>query len=354
MVNYKSLLPYVAGIILTLIFIQYIGYNEFITIIKGANPFYLGLAFIFQFFNLFFESYKWKPILESLKPDVSMKNVFIATMVGIFFNNITPGARTGGEPMKTFMISKEENISPIETVFATVTVDRIVESLPFFILAIFSVLYVNLFFTVKWSIIIILSIIIVGYILVLLVASYICFNKNAGEKVVFSFLRVIGKFSKRIKKYEDLALSMVENFHSQFQLILKSRNNLYRSILASVFMWIFWILRTYFVFLAIGKPLSPVFVTLVTTISLLMGLIPFLPGGIGIVEVTMSVLYAAFKVGKNVAVTATILDRMISFWFVIVFAGIVTAYNLPKFKNMKSEAKARMTDFNANKEQNDI
>ena len=91
-------------------------------------------------------------------------------MIGIFFNNITPGARTGGEPMKTFIISQEENISPIEIVFATVTVDRIVESLPFFVLAVFSVMYVNLFFTVQWGIIIMLSIIIVAYIAVLIVA----------------------------------------------------------------------------------------------------------------------------------------------------------------------------------------
>ncbi|NMC60879.1 MAG: flippase-like domain-containing protein [Candidatus Methanofastidiosa archaeon] len=143
---------------------------------------------------------------------------------------------------------------------------------------------------------------------------------------------------------------MVENFHSQFQLILKSRNNLYKSIGASMIMWVCWILRTYFVFLALGKPLNPVFVILVTTVSLLMGLIPFLPGGIGIVEVTMSILYAALKVGKNVAVTATLLDRIISFWLVLVLAGIISSYNIPKFKNMKSEARNRMITFNTEKE----
>ncbi|NYT04686.1 MAG: flippase-like domain-containing protein, partial [Candidatus Methanofastidiosa archaeon] len=325
MVNYKAILPFFAGIVLIFIFIHFVGYEEFITLIRSSNPLYLALALLFQILNLFFEAYKWKPILESLKPNISIKNVFMATMVGIFFNNVTPGARTGGEPMKTFLISREEELSPIETVFATVTVDRIVESLPFFALAVFSVMYVNLFYTVKWGIIVLLSLIIVAYIAVLLVASYICFNKNAGEKVVFRVLTIIGKFSKRIKKYEDLALSMVENFHAQFQLILKSRDNLYRSILASVIMWVCWILRTYFVFLALGKPLNPVLVALVTTISLLMGLIPFLPGGLGIVEVTMSVLYAALKVGKNVALTATILDRILSFWFVLVFAGIISS-----------------------------
>ncbi|MFA5558482.1 MAG: flippase-like domain-containing protein [Methanofastidiosum sp.] len=350
MVDYKSILPYVSGIILTLIFIQFVGYNEFITLIKGADPSYLALALLFQLINLYFEAYKWKPILESLKPNVSMKNVFNATMIGIFFNNITPGARTGGEPMKTFFMSREENITPIETVFATVTVDRIIESLPFFILAIFSVAYVNIFLTVRWSVVVVLSFIILAYIAVLLVATYVCFNKNAGEKVVFNFLTILGKLSKRIKKYEDLALSMVENFHGQFQLILKNRNNLYRSIGASLITWASWMLRTYFVFLALGKPLNPVLVVLVTTISLLMGLIPFLPGGIGIVEVTMSVLYAALKVGKNVALTATILDRIISFWFVLVFSGIITSYNLPKLKNMKSDARNRMTTFNNEKE----
>ncbi len=350
MAERKIVLPFIVGILLTALFVQFVGYNEFISLIKNANSFYLYLAIFFQLINLYFESYKWKPILESLKPNISMKNVFIATMIGIFFNNITPGARTGGEPMKTFIISQEENISPIEIVFATVTVDRIVESLPFFVLAVFSVMYVNLFFTVQWGIIIMLSIIIVAYIAVLIVASYICFNKTAGEKFIFKFLKILGKFSNRLKKYEELVLSMVENFHNQFQLILKSRNNLYKSIGASIIMWICWILRTYFVFLALGKQLNPVFVTLVTTVSLLMGLIPFLPGGIGIVEAVMSILYAALNVGKNIAVTATILDRIISFWFVLVFAGIIASYNINKFKNMKSEARNRMINFNNDKE----
>ncbi|HNR44396.1 MAG TPA: flippase-like domain-containing protein [Methanofastidiosum sp.] len=352
MVNYKTILPFTAGIILILIFVQFVGYNEFITLIKSANPLYLGLAVVFQLLNLIFEAYKWKPLLESLKPKVSMRNVFVATMVGVFFNNITPSAKTGGEPMKTFLISKEENISPIENVFATVTADRFVESLPFFVLAIFSVMYVNLFYSVRWATIALLSFVIIIYIFVLLVATYVCFNKEAGEKVVFKFLRILGKFSKRINKYEDLAVSMVENFHQQFQLILRSRKVLYRSIAASVVMWTCWILRTYFVFLALGKPLNPLLVALVSTISLLMGLLPLLPGGLGVVEVTMTVLYASLKVGKNIALTATILDRILSFWLVLIFAGIITSYTLPKLKPMKSEAKSRMISHNEENESN--
>lgn len=59
MVNYKTILPFTAGIILILIFIYFVGYNEFITLIKSANPFYLGLAVVFQILNLIFEAYKW-------------------------------------------------------------------------------------------------------------------------------------------------------------------------------------------------------------------------------------------------------------------------------------------------------
>ncbi len=352
MVNYKTILPFAAGIILIFVFIHFVGYNEFVTLIKSSNPLYLGLAFVFQLLNLFFEAYKWKPLLESLKTKVSMKNVFIATMVGIFFNNVTPSAKTGGEPMKTFLISKDEEIGPIENVFASVTTDRLVESLPFFVLAIFSVMYVNLFYNVRWATIALLSFVIIIYVFVLLVATYICFNKKAGEKIVFKVLRIVGKFSKRINKYEDLALSMVENFHEQFQLILKSRKVLYKSLAASIAMWVCWILRTYFVFLALGKPLNPLLVALVSTISLLIGLLPLLPGGLGSIELTMTVLYASLKVGKNIALTATILDRIISFWFVLVFAGIITSYNLPKLKSMKSEAKSRMISHNEENEPN--
>ncbi len=77
-----------------------------------------------------------------------------------------------------------------------------------------------------------------------------------------------------------------------------------------------------------------------------------MPGGLGVVEVTMTLLYASLKVGKNIALTATILDRIISFWFVLVLAGIITSYNLPKLRPIKSEAKSRMISYNKDNESN--
>lgn len=346
MVKYKTIIPFITGLILILIFIHFVGYDEFINLLKNSNPIYLLIALVFQLLHLFFEAYKWKFILESLKESVSIKNVFVATMVGIFFNNVTPGAKTGGEPMKTYLISREENISPVESVFATVTVDRFVEALPFFVLAIFSILYINIFYGVGWAITSVLSFVVIIYVFLLLIATYICFNKNAGEKFVFKILRFVGRFSKRIAKYEDLAVSMVENFHQQFQIIIKSRKTLFKSIGASILVWTFWILRTYFVFLALGNPLNPMLVALVATITVLMGLIPLLPGGLGVMEITMTVLYSSLRVGTNVALTATILDRILSFWFVIVFGGIIASYNLPKLRPMKSQAKLRMINHN--------
>ncbi len=346
MVKYKTIIPFITGLLLIIIFIHFVGYNEFISLLKNSDPTYLFIAVVFQFLHLFFEAYKWKILLESLKENVSIKNVFVATMVGIFFNNITPSAKTGGEPMKAYLISHEEKISPVESVFATVTADRFVEALPFFVLAISSILYINIFYNVGWAITSILSFVVIIYILLLLIATYICFNKKAGEKFVFKILSFVGRFSDRIAKYENLALSMVENFHSQFQSILKNRKTLFKSIGASIFVWTFWILRTYFVFLALGISLNPLLVALVSTVTLLVGLLPLLPGGLGIIEVTMTVLYSYLRVGTNVALTVTILDRIISFWLVIIIGGIIASYNLPKLRPMMSQAKLRMINHN--------
>ncbi len=61
-------------------------------------------------------------------------------MVGLAVNNITPSARGGGEPVRAYMLSKYTK-TPMENAFATVIADRGLDTFPFVVLAILTIIF---------------------------------------------------------------------------------------------------------------------------------------------------------------------------------------------------------------------
>ena len=62
------------------------------------------------------------------------------TIIGLAINDLTPSGRSGGEPVRAYLLSKSSNES-FKTTFATVMSDKIFDTLPFMVLAIFAISY---------------------------------------------------------------------------------------------------------------------------------------------------------------------------------------------------------------------
>ena len=71
---------------------------------------------------------------------------------------------------------------------------------------------------------------------------------------------------------------------------------------------------------------DPIFLTELTFISYMVGMIPLLPGGLGGFEATMTSLLIVMQINSNDALAITLLFRFITFWFVVLisllYAGI--------------------------------
>ncbi len=72
-----------------------------------------------------------------------MKTIVGGLFVGIFVNNVTPGARGGGggEPVRMYYISKRTG-QPYGHVFATVTMDRIMDLIPVVVMLLLATVHV--------------------------------------------------------------------------------------------------------------------------------------------------------------------------------------------------------------------
>jgi uncharacterized protein (TIRG00374 family) len=76
----------------------------------------------------------------------------------------------------------------------------------------------------------------------------------------------------------------------------------------------FDMLTLYLVFVAAGHRISPEVLVAGYGLPLLLGKVPLLPGGVGIVESGMASLYTSLGVPKEVAVVVVLIYRLLSFW----------------------------------------
>ncbi len=87
-------------------------------------------------------------------------------------------------------------------------------------------------------------------------------------------------------------------------------------------------------FIGAGHPVSPSILIAGYGVPLLLGRFSFLPGGIAVVEIGMTALYAALGVPLHLAVVVILMYRFISFW-IPTLAGVPVAVTL----QMKREEK---------------
>lgn len=92
-----------------------------------------------QIFTYLLYTWRWKIVNSIADINVSFKNLFSIVMVGLAVNNITPSGRGVGEPVRAYILAKEHGYELRDT-FATVVADRLLDTFPFIILSIITII----------------------------------------------------------------------------------------------------------------------------------------------------------------------------------------------------------------------
>ena len=118
----------------------------------------------------------------------------------------------------------------------------------------------------------------------------------------------------------------IPHFTEGLRIVVKDKKTFLFSTFYSFLTWLFVVLRNYFVFISLGYKIGLLAVMTVQMVATAVGLISVIPGGAGIIEVTTSGVYVALGVTREMAVTSSILDRIISFWMPLFLGIVLTAY----------------------------
>ncbi len=324
--RHSTLILAVVGIGILAAMILYIGPVKIANAVALANPWYLALAVLIQFSIYGFWTQRWAINVKSVNISIKKIHLFLILMVGLAINNITPSARGGGEPIRGYILSKYSKTS-FEESFATVIADRGLDTFPFMVLAVITIISVVLFMSLPVLVVSGLIIAVVALLIIFFVAVYMSLNKEFGKKATLWLVRIIKRISrKEHSKLEANALTAIHGFQNSMRTMVKDRNVLMYGLPLSFVIWFFEIFRVYIVFLAFGVNVSPIVIAEVFIISTLLGLIPLLPGGLGAVDGVMIILFSAAGVPPSISAAATIVERLISFWMTSIIGIAILPY----------------------------
>ena len=144
-------------------------------------------------------------------------------MVGLAINNITPSARVGGKPVRAYMLRKYTK-APMENAFATVIADRGLDTFPFVVLAILTIIFTVSFLSLPEWIVIALIVSLVVLIVVFIIILYMSINEAAGQRITLWLVGLVKRFSKS-KHFEigRKALEAMNGFQSSMCIMIRDR-----------------------------------------------------------------------------------------------------------------------------------
>lgn len=314
----------IIGLVIMVVILYFIGIDTVINALAMANLWYILLAVLLQFAAYYIYTLRWFIINKSADMDgVKLKKLFPMVLVSLAVNNITPSGRGGGEPVRAYILTKESDYS-FDRTFATVLGDRALDTFPFIILAIITIIGMIMTFSLSLVWILTLVVCVVAITALVVIIIYMSVNEEFGDKLTNWIIKLVKRFYKKYKPRHAIQIKQyVSGFQSTMKVLITDKYVLMYALPLSFVGWIVEIFRVYFVFLAFGANVSPIIIAEVFIIACLVGMIPLLPGGLGAVDGIMILFYSGAGITASISAAATVVERLISFWMTTILGLVV-------------------------------
>ena len=182
----KIIIGIVIGIILIIVWMQFIDMNEVLIYLKKLNILYVLIASVLYMLSYFIRSIRWKQILKPVCR-LTIKEVYFIWMAGFFLNYLIP--IRAGEFAKSYFIKKTKGV-PISKSLPSIFIDKVFDSFSIFIvLALIPLLHVNISEPLLILIFLLVAVFIIG-VGILIISTV---NKPLVVRILTKFLFFIPK-----------------------------------------------------------------------------------------------------------------------------------------------------------------
>ena len=212
----------------------------------------------------------------------------------------------------------------MQETFATVVADRALDTFPFVVLAVITIIGMTFYFSFDLWLLIVMILAVIAIVALLAMIIYMSINPKFGKRVDGWIIKLVRRFYKKnSEELENKIHAVILDFQNTMKVVISSKKVTYYALPLSFVIWIFEILRVYIVFLAFGATVSPIIIGEVFIIASLVGMVPLLPGGLGAVDGIMVVFYSVAGISASVSAAATVIERLISFWMATILGMVI-------------------------------
>ncbi len=261
-------------------------------IVASSDKRYVALAVAVYFFSVIIYAARIKIVMKWTGYRLALHHAAASYLMNIFVNNITPGARAGGEVVRALYIQRITK-SPLATVVNAIAYERVTEAIAIVFL---------IFFTIAYS----LSTF--GHAGLLAAAALLIIG---GLAAVYKMWDRLMLFLEERLRERNLSIGAAES--AELKKMLRDPR---LTAIATGFGFIVWLMdatRLYLIACAVGvhRPF-PLFVA-ISVLYAIIGVLAVTPGGLGIVEGGLTAVMTALGIAPDDALAITLIERLISY-----------------------------------------
>ena len=285
----KFIFSSLAGIILLVSLIWWIGFEKLLILMGQASWFWLFLSGLNILPTYLVRAWRWKILLTPIKNPAKISNTFWSTAIGYMVNTLIPVRL--GEFIKAYIVGEKEKIG-FASVFSSVIVERTLDligllTMGIAILVMLPIEGVELGLT---------SFKVVGVLLALILATLFLAVKK--EEKIISTVKKFFSYIPILSKRRDKIVGFVESLIYGVKSIGGYRKMLPTVMGLTWFLWFIQLLTVYMVFKAFNQPTPILIVFFGAVILYFTYILPSVPGYVGTHETCWTLIFLSLGLGQ--------------------------------------------------------
>jgi uncharacterized protein (TIRG00374 family) len=327
--NWKTIAGPLIGIAAFLLYIYLVNgdLTKIVESLQNTNPYIYLAAAATSLLEMVFFTQSWKELLNSLSVKLSVLRANLYVFYGNFIDTLIPAGSASSDLTRVYLITKEQGKTKSGPAVASLIVHRFIGmAMNVLVLVIGAALLASENSVIKdqyFNYILIVTVVIAAALIGMIA---LLTNEKISTKLINGLLKITSKLGKdrlQLGNLKNNAHEIAQNYHESIKHYKKHPKALIASFILMVLTWVFSLATQYLVFLSLGISVSWSAVAITAGIVLVVSAIPIGPFQVGIPDVVMTTLYAAFTGNLAAATVATILIRFLTLWlrFILGFAA---------------------------------
>ena len=288
--------------------------SELLRIISRLSPIGIMLLILLRILFWIIRTISWRIVLTRCSTGhVSFSTLFGAELAGHALGYFTPSAKLGGDAIRAMMISPV----PKNQALASVVIDKTIE-----LIATILMMSLGLFITLVRIRMVAMQRIVFLSLTVLMALFIFMFFRKQKKGLFIWILDSLKKLRIKSNYFEQKRERLMETDKIIAAFYSRHRRPFFNAFMFYISMILLWVVEMHLTFLFIGmSAITPLKSFLITTLGILANIVPVIPAGIGIYDLTYLPIFAIFRIPLKFGITVILVRRLLN--LLLAVSGLV-------------------------------